>query len=524
MQRWKSLVTFVSIALILVLPAVTLNFDNGSIMSTNLVDSPTIIAGVTNGQAYINGTYDSIVGANRGDAVIELDDGGFLIGTTINNGSNDYGLVRVDSSGNYLWNKTYGDANSNVLVSLIKCSDGGFALMGNTYNTPVPGTYNDIWLVRIDSSGNMLWNETYGGPYNDYSAGIIEIDDGFIIAGTYHVSNSPDWDFWLIHTNETGSVEWSETFGNTGTQICQKMIQTSDSNYVLCGRNDPDNWLVKTDLLGNQIWNKTLSGIGSQSVYDIIECDLGGFAISGKSGESMLLLRTDSNGNHVWNATYFRADWVSTGYSLVETSDHGFVLVGTCESGGSDALTSLHPLAMQEESGTVWLLKTNSTGNIVWDHYLGSEGDRTTVLTNAKDGGYVITGGTSDGHIFLWVIPELDWIQTPVDQDITTDSLFIYQLEATSAAPLSWHVNNTSFLIDSEGVLRNATVLEARIYELSLTVTDAVDNTLTAHILVTVILDSTTNTTTTTTTITTDGGQTLLLLAVSGIGGAVVIV
>ncbi len=511
--------TLVSVVLILVLPVTTLKFDNGSVISTDVVDSPVAKAGVTNGQTYLNETYDSIDNSQGGEAVIELDDGGFMIGATINF---DFGLVRLDPNGNYLWNKTYDDTKTNSLEYLIKCSDGGFALLGRTYNWPVPGTYNDMWLIRTNSSGHMLWNATYGGPWNDDSAGIIELADGFMIAGTYHVTNDPNMDFWLIRTNETGSVEWSKTYGNLDTQICEEFIQTSDNGYALCGRDGSNILLVKTDSQGNHAWNKTWGGVETDYAYGIIECELGGFAIAGKYDNSMLLLRTDSNGNHLWNATFLRTGFVSDAYSLVETVDHGFTLLGTCHPDTPEfILTNYHTLSMQEGSGTVWLLQTDSTGDIVWDHYLGHNGDSSRFLTTVEDGGYIITGVT-EGHIFLWIIPELDWIQTPSDQVIALDSQFTYQLEATSvAAPLIWEVNNSSFLIDENGLLSNATHLEVGTYGLSITVTDAVGNTLTAVISVAVGLESTTIPTTPTTT---GGNQTLLILAVAGIGGGVVII
>jgi hypothetical protein len=232
----------------------------------------------------------------------------------------------------------------------------------------------------------------------------------------------------------------------------------------------------------------------------------------------MLLLRTDSYGNHLWNETFARTNLYSKGHSLIETRDHGFTIVGTSEESTPEfVLANLNQLSMQQESGPVWLLKTDSTGEMVWDYYLGNEGDRSSFMTNVEDGGYLITGRTNDGDIFLWVVPELDWIQTPVNQVISTNSILIYQLEATSFAPLLWDVNNTGFLIDGDGILRNATSLEPGTYGLSIIVTDAVGNTLTAEISVAVNSESTTPTTT-------GGDPTLLILAVAGIGGGVAIV
>ena len=87
---------------------------------------------------------------------------------------------------------------------------------------------------------------------------------------------------------------------------------------------------------------------------------------------------------------------------MVETRDHGFTIVGTSEESTPEfALANLDQLSMQEGSGPIWLLRTDSTGEMVWDNYLGNEGDKSTFLTTVEDGGYLITGRTNDGDIFL---------------------------------------------------------------------------------------------------------------------------
>jgi hypothetical protein len=444
--------------------------------------------------------------------VVQLDDHGFAIGGNHLGGTLDFLLLRLDSNGGHLWNRTYGGTNSDSLTSLIQCSDGGFALLGDAYN--FPGTYNDLWLVRTDSSGNQLWNATYSGPENDYSVGLVELDDGFIVAGTYRNITSASWDFWLIRTNTTGGVVWSKTYGDAITQECKAFTPTSDGGYALAGRNQSAIWLVKTDSQGNQVWNNTFYSPIYQDARSIIEVEGGGYAIMGYCNGDVLLLRADAEGNHLWNETYDRGGFTDSGVSFVETSNHGFTLLTISSEGGPDMRAQLKSfLALQDTEG-VWLLKTNSTGDLVSECLVSAGYHFCNYMTTVGEGGYVITGTTSNVNPFLWIIPELAWVQTPADQVIGTTSPFAYQLQATSAAPLSWQVNNTNFLIDTEGVLRNSTVLEVGVYQLRITVADAASNTLAADIVVTVSPDSTT---------TTDGNQTLLLLAAS-IGGLVVLI
>jgi hypothetical protein len=511
MQRQRFLEASAVVLLILVLQFTAMSFDSQLAVKTDLTDCSATLAGVTNGQVYINQTYTSAY-SDEGNIVVQLDDQGFAIGGNRFSGTVDFLLVRLDSNGGHLWNRTYGDANTNSLKSLIQCHDGGFALLGDTYN--FPGTYNDLWLVRTDSSGIQLWNATYSGPENDYSVGLVELDNGFIIAGTYRNTTTASWDFWLIHTNTTGGVLWSRTYGNAITQECKAFTPTSDGGYALAGRNQSAIWLVKTDSQGNQVWNKTFYSPVYGDATSIIEVEGGGYAIMGYSNGDVLLLRADAEGNHLWNETYHREGFMNPGVSFVETSNHGFTLLTISSEESPDMRFQLKSLSALQATEGVWLLKTNSTGALVSEYLVSVDDHICNYMTTVREGGYVITGTANQSDSFLWIIPELAWVQTPADRVINTTSPFAYQLQATSAAPLSWQVNNTEFLIDTEGVLRNSTVLEAGVYRLRITVTDAVSNTLAADIVVTVSSDTTT---------TADGDQMLLLLAAS-IGGLVIII
>jgi len=511
MQRQRFLGTSAIVLLILVLQFTVMSFDNQLVVKVDLTDCSATLAGVTNGQVYINETYTSIY-TEYGNMVVQLDDQGFAIGGNRFGGELDFLLLRLDSNGGHLWNRTYGGTNSDSLKSLIQCSDGGFALLGDTYN--FPGTYNDLWLVRTDSSGNQLWNATYSGPENDYSVGLVELDDGFIVAGTYRNISSASWDFWLIRTNITGGVVWSKTYGNAITQECKAFTPTSDGGYALAGRNQSAIWLVKTDSQGNQVWNNTFYSPIYQDATSMIEVEGGGYAIMGYCSGDVLLLRANAEGNHLWNETYHREGFMNSGVSFVETSNHGFTLLTISSEESPDMRFQLKSLSALQDTEGVWLLKTNSTGALVSEYLVSADDHICKHMTTVREGGYVITGTANNINPFLWIIPELTWVQTPADRVISTTSPFAYQLQATSAAPLSWHVNNTDFLIDTEGVLRNGTVLEAGVYRLRITVIDGVSNTLAADIVVTVSSDSTT---------TADGDQTLLLLAAS-IGGLVVLI
>jgi len=439
-----------------------------------------IYAGVSNGHALINVTYP-VPGYQYATALIQRDDGGFIIGG-FGGSAGDSGqvLLGTDEFGNYEWNITVG--RNATLRRLIPCSDGGYALLGSIWPE---GSENDDWfLSRINGTLDLQWNMTYGGEGVDNPSGIVELEDGFMIGGTYTNTTRNDLDFWLIRTSANGTPLWNYTFGDSEDQRCSQMIQCGDGNFLLCGITwNPterwDIWLVKTDSVGSILWNRTYSTPEYDFAQDIILLQDGGFAISGgiSTGyeEDMLLLRIDTEGNQLWNKTFSRgADIEFRGYSLVETPDHGFCLRAM--------VSDLEP------SRVFWLCRTDKDGTLLWEYQICQTTVYVYSMINAIGGGFVTVGmageyGTEERDFHLMLFPELSWVEVPVDQLWFTNVIPIpsYQFNASSAAPIqSWYVNDTHFTIDGSGVLTNTTLLNGT-YFLHITVVDAVGNVLHAN-------------------------------------------
>lgn len=150
-----------------------------------------------------------------------------------------------------LWNKTYGGKSYDDLYSMVQTSDGGYALAGLTQS--FGDGRDDFWLVKTDSSGNMLWNKTYGGAAlaGSWFSMVQTSDGGYALAGDTW-SPASGIQFWLVKTDSSGNVLWSNTYG-TGTAYC--MVQTRDGGYALAGEtssgaSEGDFMLVKTDSNG----------------------------------------------------------------------------------------------------------------------------------------------------------------------------------------------------------------------------------------------------------------------------------
>jgi len=248
-------------------------------------------------------------------------------------------LVKTDSSGNVLWNNTLSCFYSSTAQSVVQTGDGGFALAGSTGS---PSTNNDFWLVMTDSSGNMLWNKTYGGSADDECHSIVQTGDGgFALVGWTDSSGAGNGDFWLVRTDSSGNMLWNKTYGGTSFDEAWSLVQTGDGGFALAGWTTSfgagltDFWLVRTDSSGSMLWNKTYGGSTDDICYSLVQASDGGYAIAGYrlsvglDLSDIWLVKTDVSGNMLWNATYnqpFGAE--AYAFSLVQTSDGGYAVAG----------------------------------------------------------------------------------------------------------------------------------------------------------------------------------------------------
>jgi hypothetical protein len=138
---------------------------------------------------------------------------------------------------------------------LVQASDGGYAFAGSTCTFGAGN--HDSWLVKTDSSGNMEWNQTYGGTDADGTTSLIQTEDGgYILAGSTKSFGAGDFDSWLIKTDGAGNMQWNQTYGGRGTDIAASLVGTSDGGYAIVGYTysisavNSDLWLIKTDEQG----------------------------------------------------------------------------------------------------------------------------------------------------------------------------------------------------------------------------------------------------------------------------------
>jgi len=187
-------------------------------------------------------------------AMVQTTDGGFAIAGYTNSygvGSYDFWLVKTDVYGNEEWNKTYGGTSNEFALSVVQTGDGGYALAGNTLSYGGGGF--DFWLVKTDASGNQQWNRAYGGAGNDYGTSVVQtVDQGYALVGSTYSFGAGSNDFWLVKIDSIGNVQWNQTYGGTSGDGASALVQTNDGGFAMAGYTSSygaggeDIWLVKT--------------------------------------------------------------------------------------------------------------------------------------------------------------------------------------------------------------------------------------------------------------------------------------
>jgi len=198
------------------------------------------------------------LGDDTARSVVETGDGGYVLAGSTQSfgaGNEDFWLVKVDSTGSHEWNQTYGGPNSDYAYSVVETGDGGYALAGRTRSFGTGGA--DFWLVKVDSTGSHEWNQTYGGAGNDPAHTVIEAslvgtgDGGYVLAGFTLSFGAGGQDGWLVKTDAGGNMEWNQTYGGSYDDVINSVAETSDKGYVLAGltasssAGGQDFWIVK---------------------------------------------------------------------------------------------------------------------------------------------------------------------------------------------------------------------------------------------------------------------------------------
>ena len=312
-------------------------------------------------------TYGGASG-DYGHSVQQTSDGGYIVaGLTRSFGAGNYDvyLIKTNASGDTLWTRTYGGKNWDQGNSVQQTTDGGYIIVG--YTSSFRDTLSDdVYLIKTDASGDTLWTKTYGGNFGDEGWSIQQTSDGgYIIAGITS-SFGVNTDVWLIKTNASGNTLWTRTYGGTSWDLGEDVKQTTDGGYIIAGwtrsfGNSDQVYLVKTNASGDTIWTRTYGGTNQDWGNSVQQTLDGGYIVAGWTNSfgntwQVYLIKTNALGDTLWTRTYGGA-MEEYGYSVHQTTDRGYIVVGVTSSFGNNY--------------QVYLIKTNASGDTLWTRTYG---------------------------------------------------------------------------------------------------------------------------------------------------------
>jgi len=238
-------------------------------------------------------------GADAAYSMVQTADGGYAVaGATASYGAgnNDCLVLKLNPDGSPAWAKTYGGANRDDAWSIIQTPDGGYAVLGWCWSFGAGSA--DFLLLKLDASGNISWAKTYGGDSTEWGYSIIRTSDGGYAIGGNSYSFSQQG-VVVLKLNASGDLLWTKRlWGNA----LRTLIQTSDGGYAFAGAhsNFP---IYKLDASGNFSWARIFGG-SSDFAYSVFQTSDNGYALAGEVSSygagllDFMLLKVDQNGNY----------------------------------------------------------------------------------------------------------------------------------------------------------------------------------------------------------------------------------
>ena len=456
--------------------------------------------------------------SENGYSVVPTSDGGYFItgvsnsnngDLTGNNGSLDYWVIKTDGFGNIQWQKNLGGSLQDWGFSGQQTIDGGFIIAGSTASMDGDVTLNhgnlDVWVLKLDSSGNIQWQKSYGGSGTDRAYKILQIPDGNYIFCGQTSSNDGDisgmiggWDFLLMKIDTAGNIIWQKCLGGTGTETARAIELTSDGGYVVAGystsndydvtgnHGNNDYWVVKLDSAANILWQKSIGGSADDYAYGVKQTINNEYIIIGYSGSNdgnvtgnhggndYWVVKLDSIGNIQWEKSLGGSDFNDYAYTVDLDEDGGFIIGGRTNSNDGDVV------GHHGGSGAdVWVLKLDQNGIVQWKKcFGGSYSDVAEAIYVAPGGDIIFVGQTisNDGDVSgnhgtgdTWLVKltgKYNNISGELFVDLNNDLLHNSNEEGIANTKIM-EINSGRFTFSKQDGIYNLTIIDTGSFEVS---------------------------------------------------------
>ncbi|UCF80664.1 MAG: thrombospondin type 3 repeat-containing protein [Acidobacteriota bacterium] len=376
-------------------------------------------------------------------------------------------ILKLDAWGDVEWEKTYGGKKIEWFNVIGQTSDGGFIVIGPNY-TLGPG-YVDWWLLKLDASGDIEWQKLYGAASSDNEGPHFirqTADGGYIATGFRTYQSAGFQDFWVMKLDASGDIEWEKTYGGAKAELAFPIQQTKDGGYIVTGKTRSfgagtvDVWVLKLDASGKVQWQKAYGGINFEESKSVCQTSDGGYAVAGGTmsfgagSHDFWVLKLYPSGDIEWEKTYGGTE-EDIAHCVWQTTDGGLVVAGRTQSFGGGWWDA-------------WVLKLDASGKVQWQKAYGGPGEEhARTVEQTSDGGFVVAG-----HTTSFGVGECDWwvLKLDANGDIDPSSCTFITDTAVKGVDSSAVITKTSVKgVDSsasvtgspvKGVDSKATVFE----------------------------------------------------------------
>ena len=330
---------------------------------------------------------------NRANSVLQTIDSGYIISGYSNtaNNSEDIYLLKVSEDGDFEWEETYGNNNSDVGTSILQLQNGNYIITGSLNN--------NLFLTELNNDGIEIWTKEYLQEYNSTGYSVETTNDGgYIILGTVLLDSQ---EIVMIKTDNLGNIEWQQTYGDVGTDVGFYLSNTTDGGYIVTGFTNSYNGynqicLIKIHENGDLDWMETY-GSNICKAYSVKQTNDNGYIITGytyseTNGKDLYVIKVNTSGSIEWTRTIgYTSDDIGNDIEL--TLDGGYIITGYFGSSNSS-------------DRDLWLIKLNESGYTEWESFFGgTQYDVGKAVHQTNDNGFIISGYTfsygNDSQVYL---------------------------------------------------------------------------------------------------------------------------
>jgi len=348
-------------------------------------------------------------------------------------------VIKTDAGGNPLWARTFGDNYQDIARCAVVTGDGGILVVGDGNNLSSGLGLSDLVVLKLDNSGNLLWEKAFGGTGYEYAHGVTRTpDNGFLVVGR---TWNNDYDFLALKIDSEGNRQWATRIGGGLADTGWSVTETADGGYAMAGATRSfgsgfsDLMVAKLDAGGNFLWARVFGGTNYDEAKAVTGTPDGGVMVAARtrsftSNTELLLMKLDASGNMEWAKDFSTTSIIPR--SIISTADGNYMVAGEVWPAGAWCF---------------FAMKVDPSGNLLWARlFNGGNYTYAKSVIQTADGGFALAGYMQAGPIdddYDFVVLKLDSEGNydgcvssfaPPVTDVTPNSLTV----SPSVASLSW--------------------------------------------------------------------------------------